>query len=144
GLCLPGRRHRQRARLNMSLNLDTRRNAPRWIVLSALLAGALGAGYLLGRHASPPAAIAVAAASAGAQQAPDPDFVRTALPVAQSVPETIPVTGKLMLDRQRLRIAASRVAGRLGRVFAGEGEAVLAGQVLAEVYSPDFISAQNE
>jgi membrane fusion protein, copper/silver efflux system len=72
------------------------------------------------------------------------NFVHTALPVRQLIPDTIPITGKLALDKRQTRIAAARVAGRLGRIFVFEGQAVRAGEPLAEIYSPDYISAENE
>ncbi len=81
---------------------------------------------------------------AKADQAFNPDFVKTAVPTQQMVADTIPVTGKLALDRQQLRIAAARVAGRLGRIYVFEGQSVKAGQPLAQIYSPDYISAENE
>lgn len=96
-----------------------------------------------------PAAVAAAGASAGADAAGvdgafNPDFVRTTLPTEQTVADTIPVTGKLSLDKQQLRIASARVAGRLGRIFVFEGQSVKAGEALAEIYSPEYISAEHE
>ena len=125
-----------------------------YILVPALLA--LAVGYGAGQHAATaPAnstsatekaanATATTPAAAKPAQAFNPDFVKTILPQSRTVPDTIAVTGKLALDRQRVHIAAARVAGRLGRVFVFEGESVKAGQPLAEVYSPDFISAENE
>jgi Cu(I)/Ag(I) efflux system membrane fusion protein len=72
------------------------------------------------------------------------DFVKTGLPVKQLVADTIPITGKLALDKRQTRIAAARVAGRLGRIFVFEGQSVRVGEALAEIYSPEFISAENE
>jgi Cu(I)/Ag(I) efflux system membrane fusion protein len=72
------------------------------------------------------------------------DFVKTELPVQQLVADTIPITGKLALDKRQTRIAAARVAGRLGRIFVFEGQSVRVGEPLAEIYSPDYISAENE
>jgi Cu(I)/Ag(I) efflux system membrane fusion protein len=72
------------------------------------------------------------------------DFIKTTLPVRQMATDTIPVTGKLSLDKQQLRIASARVAGRLGRIFVFEGQSVKTGQPLAEIYSPEYISAQQE
>jgi Cu(I)/Ag(I) efflux system membrane fusion protein len=72
------------------------------------------------------------------------NFVKTALPVAQRIDDTIPITGKLALDKRQTRIAAARVAGRLGRIVVFEGQSVRAGDALAEIYSPEYISAQNE
>lgn len=74
----------------------------------------------------------------------NPDFIKLTMPVRREVTEVIPITGKLTLDKQRTRIASARVAGRLGRIFVFEGQSVVAGQPLAEIYSPDFIAAQNE
>jgi membrane fusion protein, copper/silver efflux system len=72
------------------------------------------------------------------------NFVKSALPVQERVADTIPITGKLALDKRQTRIAAARVAGRLGRIFVFEGQSVHAGDALAEIYSPDYISAENE
>jgi len=91
-----------------------------------------------------PQAVASAGEPAKADQAFNPDFVKTAVPTQQMVADTIPITGKLSLDKQQLRIASSRVAGRLGRIFVFEGQSVKAGEALAEIYSPDYISAEHE
>jgi len=56
------------------------------------------------------------------------NFVKTALPVQELVADTIPITGKLALDKRQTRIAAARVAGRLGRIFVFEGQSVHAGE----------------
>jgi membrane fusion protein, copper/silver efflux system len=72
------------------------------------------------------------------------NFVKTGLPAQELVADTIPITGKLALNKQQTRIAAARVAGRLGRIFVFEGQSVHAGQPLAEIYSPEYISAENE
>ncbi|HSY08909.1 MAG TPA: efflux RND transporter periplasmic adaptor subunit [Steroidobacteraceae bacterium] len=91
-----------------------------------------------------PAHAAAAAANAAADTSFSADFVKTGLPLQQRVADTIPITGKLALDKRQTRIAAARVAGRLGRIFVFEGQSVHAGEPLAEIYSPDFISAENE
>jgi membrane fusion protein, copper/silver efflux system len=91
--------------------------------------------------------LAQAAAAAGAvnnDKGFSANFVKTALPVQQLVADTIPITGKLALDKRQTRIAAARVAGRLGRIFVFEGQSVRVGEPLAEIYSPDYISAENE
>jgi Cu(I)/Ag(I) efflux system membrane fusion protein len=93
---------------------------------------------------APVVANAAAAGTAGEDTAFNADFVKTAAPVQQNVADTIPITGKLSLDKQQLRIASSRVAGRLGRIFVFEGQSVKQGEALAEIYSPDYISAEHE
>jgi Cu(I)/Ag(I) efflux system membrane fusion protein len=72
------------------------------------------------------------------------NFVNAAIPVQQMVADVVPITGKLALDKRQTRIAAARVPGRLGRIFVFEGQSVQAGEPLAEIYSPDYISAENE
>src|SRR6202050_676856 len=83
-------------------------------------------------------------ATASADKGFSANFVKSALPVQERVADTIPITGKLALDKRQTRIAAARVAGRLGRIFVFEGQSVHAGDALAEIYSPDYISAENE
>jgi len=121
------------------------------ILIPALVVLALIAGYYAGRHAPAPAASAADATQTSADAARpqaepafNPDFVKTALPTQQIVVDTIPITGKLSLDKQQLRIASARVAGRLGRIFVFEGQSVKAGEALAEIYSPEYISAEHE
>jgi len=123
------------------------------LYILALLPLALAAGYWAGHRAASPQAPAPAAVAAAKAADADvvktdrdfnPDFVKTTLPLSRSLPDTIAVTGKLALDRQQLRIAAARVAGRLGRIYVYEGQSVKAGQPLAQIYSPDYISAENE
>jgi len=82
--------------------------------------------------------------NASAEHEFNADFVKTAAPGQQVVDDTIPITGKLSLDKQQFRIASSRVAGRLGRIFVFEGQSVKAGDALAEIYSADYISAERE
>jgi Cu(I)/Ag(I) efflux system membrane fusion protein len=104
-----------------------------------------GAALLLGLLASACSAHSEPAATApSADKGFSASFVKTALPVQQQIADTIPITGKLALDKQQTRIAASRVAGRLGRIFVFEGQSVRAGEPLAEIYSPEYISAENE
>ena len=121
----------------------------KWTTLAAILA-ALLLGYDAGTRrpasaAAPvPADAAAPAPAGGGDHAFSAEFVRTAVPAQRLIDESVPVTGKLSLDKQQLRIASSRVAGRLGRIFVFEGQSVKAGEPLAEIYSPDFISAENE
>ncbi|MGH8460939.1 MAG: efflux RND transporter periplasmic adaptor subunit [Stenotrophobium sp.] len=118
------------------------------IVLTLVLAGGVClAGCTHSDAAGTAAATATSAHAADtvvADQDFNPDFVKTTLPVQQTVDDTLSLTGKLALDKQQLRLASARVAGRLGRIFVFEGQSVKSGQPLAEIYSPDYISAQNE
>jgi Cu(I)/Ag(I) efflux system membrane fusion protein len=89
-------------------------------------------------------ALAVTSAANGADGGFNPDFIKLSQPEQQTVADEIPITGKLSLDKQQVRIASARVAGRLGRIFVFEGQSVQQGEALAEIYSPDYISAEHE
>ena len=131
----------------------------RWVVTAMLVLLALAVGYFAGHRNLSPGALAPPLTQfekAPAEAEPtdsnlvqsaegfNADFVKTAMPQRRTVPDSIPVTGKLSLDKQQVRIAAARVAGRLGRIFVFEGQSVKVGEPLAEIYSPDYISAENE
>ena len=60
------------------------------------------------------------------------------------VPELIPVSGKLAFNAERTHLASARVSGRLDEILVFEGARVKKGQALAKLYSPDYISAENE
>jgi len=62
----------------------------------------------------------------------------------EDVKEIVPMTGKLTVDSLRLQQISARVPGRVDRLAMVEGQAVKAGQALGWVYSPEYISAQNE
>ena len=61
-----------------------------------------------------------------------------------SVRDVITLSGKLALDGSRIQQVSARVAGRVDRMAAVEGSAVRAGEPLAWLYSPEYVSAQNE
>jgi membrane fusion protein, copper/silver efflux system len=62
----------------------------------------------------------------------------------EDVQDAVQMTGKLAIDSLRLQQISARVPGRVDRLAMVEGQAVKAGQALAWIYSPEFISAQNE
>jgi Cu(I)/Ag(I) efflux system membrane fusion protein len=62
----------------------------------------------------------------------------------QDVQDSVQMTGKLAIDSLRLQQLSARVPGRVDRLAMVEGQPVRAGQALAWIYSPEFISAQNE
>jgi len=122
-------------------------------------------GFLLGRWSSPIRHIPATGVEMTAEQTPlvegsasalPPDAVQAppsgfdqqqvqSQPVSKEVaPQMLPLTGKLVFNAERSRQVSARAAGRVERILIFEGVRVTAGQILAEVYSPDFISAQNE
>lgn len=74
----------------------------------------------------------------------DPKVVKTATFNAEAVTIDTPTPGKLAYNVQQAKLASARVAGRVERILAYEGTKVSAGQPLAELYSPEYIAAQNE
>jgi membrane fusion protein, copper/silver efflux system len=62
----------------------------------------------------------------------------------ENVQDSVQMTGKLAVDSLRLQQISARVPGRVDKLAMIEGQAVKAGQALAWVYSPEYISAQNE
>jgi Cu(I)/Ag(I) efflux system membrane fusion protein len=65
---------------------------------------------------------------------------------ARSMPAVrrISASGELAFNARRLAHLSSRVAGRLERVLAFKGDRVAQGQILAEIYSPDYLAFQAE
>lgn len=86
--------------------------------------------------------------AAGTVHAPaggfNPQYVHSEPVRTGMVPELIPVSGKLAFNAERMHSASARVGGRLDEILVFEGTRVVKGQALAKLYSPDFISAQNE
>lgn len=135
------------------------------VVAVIALATAVAVGVVVGRKwPAAPAEVAKPASSAAsgyehplaAAKGPKPDSVEIPaggfdpqqVQIAQVGQHTVPVElsspGKLAFNAERTKLASSRVAGRLDRILVFEGALVQEGQPLAELYSPDFISAQKE
>jgi len=74
----------------------------------------------------------------------NPQYVHSEQVSTGKVPELIPVFGKLAFNAERTHLASARVSGRLDEILVFEGARVKKGQALAKLYSPDYISAQNE
>lgn len=92
-----------------------------------------------------------ATAAAAALPAPEASTVRLGQTLVKLVPiqeaavrDVVLITGKLALDGTRLQQVSARLAGRVDRIDVVEGSEVRVGQQIALLYSPEFISAQNE
>jgi multidrug efflux pump subunit AcrA (membrane-fusion protein) len=57
---------------------------------------------------------------------------------------TVRALGEFEFDPRRMAEVSARTAGRIERLSANLGDRVAAGQVLAEIYSPDYLSLQAE
>lgn len=60
------------------------------------------------------------------------------------VRDVVTINGKLVLDGSRIHQVSARLAGRVDKIEVVEGSAVHEGERIALLYSPEFISAQNE
>lgn len=132
------------------------------VVAVIALAAAVALGVVVGRKwpaatSSEPAKPVATAASAPAAaprakpdavEIPDGGFDPQQVQVAQvsqlAVPIELATPGKLAYNAERTKLASARVAGRLDKILVFEGALVREGQPLAELYAPDFISAQKE
>jgi Cu(I)/Ag(I) efflux system membrane fusion protein len=68
------------------------------------------------------------------------------MPVAfKSLSKSIKTTGKIGFNEAGRSYLTSRIEGRVDEVYVnGEGEYISAGQAIAAVYSPTYVSAQQE
>ena len=60
------------------------------------------------------------------------------------VPVDIRVPGRLAFNAERSKVLSARAPGRVERIYAFDGAQVNVGSPIVELYSPDFISAQQE
>jgi len=60
------------------------------------------------------------------------------------IARTVKALGELEFDDRRLACVSARAAGRIDKLAAYAGETVLAGAILAEIYSPDYLAVQAE
>jgi Cu(I)/Ag(I) efflux system membrane fusion protein len=60
------------------------------------------------------------------------------------VPVDIKVPGRLAFNAERSKVLSARAPGRVERIYAFDGAEVNIGSPVVELYSPDFISAQQE
>lgn len=64
--------------------------------------------------------------------------------VGSGPPLAAAVPGQVAFDPARVALVSPRTAGRIERLTAVEGDQVRAGQPLAHVLSPEFLTAQND
>lgn len=74
----------------------------------------------------------------------DPDVFKFEIGKLVEVPVEIPVPGKLVFNAEKSKVLSARAAGRVERIHAFDGATVTSGQVMADFFSPDYVSAQQE
>ena len=60
------------------------------------------------------------------------------------VPVNIKVPGRLAFNAEKSKVLSVRAPGRVERIYAFDGAQVEIGSPIVELYSPDFLSAQQE
>lgn len=74
----------------------------------------------------------------------DPDVFKFEIGKLVDVPMEIPVPGKLVFNAEKSKVLSARAAGRVERIHAFDGATVTSGQSIADFFSPDYVSAQQE
>jgi len=72
------------------------------------------------------------------------DAVAMLIPSRLRIPETIPIVGSVALSHHDIHAVSSRVSGYIHRIFVSDDQLVNAGDVLAEIDSSEYVSAENE
>ncbi|HET7453249.1 MAG TPA: efflux RND transporter periplasmic adaptor subunit [Thermoanaerobaculia bacterium] len=105
------------------------------------LAGLALAGAACARHAAPPPASPPPPAS-GLSLTPEQSRRITVQPVQEAAfHRTVEATGTVAFDQNLSTQVISGISGPVARILAPLGTRVAAGEALAEVTSPDFVSA---
>ena len=60
------------------------------------------------------------------------------------VPVNIKVPGRLAFNAEKSKVLSARAPGRVERIYAFDGAQVEIGSPIVELYSPEFLSAQQE
>jgi membrane fusion protein, copper/silver efflux system len=126
-----------------TMNLRLLKNTPALALCVVLVAAC-------GKPSSPPAAAETAKdeSPAGAIQLTPAAIAAGGIAVdaVRSVPAVrrIAASGELAFNVRRMAHLSARVAGRMERVLAFKGDRVAQGQILAELYSPDYLALQAE
>lgn len=79
---------------------------------------------------------------AGVKLNPEIYIFQTAIKV--QVPVDIKVTGRLAFNAEKSKVLSARAPGRVERIYAFDGAQVNIGSPVVELYSPEFLSAQQE
>lgn len=78
----------------------------------------------------------------GVELNPDVYLFQTAVKVP--VPVELNVPGRLAFNAEKSKVLSARALGRVERIYAFDGADVNSGSPVVELYSPEFISAQQE
>jgi Cu(I)/Ag(I) efflux system membrane fusion protein len=74
----------------------------------------------------------------------NPEIYTFQLAEKSPVPVNIKVPGRLAFNAEKSKVLSARAPGRVERIYAFDGAQVDIGSPIVELYSPDFLSAQQE
>ena len=89
-------------------------------------------------------AVAIVAPNQLLVSAPALSHLKLAKSEKVDFPEYLTLMGRISPTEDRTTVVPARVSGRIESVYVASGETVRAGQMLAKLFSPDFISAREE
>src|SRR4029453_4002030 len=95
------------------------------------------------RSTNPPANSATAQSSSSAQGAAN-QTIETEIVTPQSISGSINATGKILVPEDRTAVIGPVNAGRIVRLYAGQGSRVRKGQKLADLESADIDQAESD
>ena len=96
-----------------------------------------------GEGPNPPAASSPASVTLTPEAVAAADL-KTAAAAVRTVTRQIAAAGEIEWNARRVVHLTARMPGRLERVLVVQGDRVREGQLLAEIYSPDFLTLQAE
>lgn len=74
----------------------------------------------------------------------DEDVFKFETATLKDVPIDLSVPGKLVFNAEKSKVLSARAPGRVERIYTFDGSVVKAGQIMADFFSPEYISAQQE
>ena len=74
----------------------------------------------------------------------NPEIYTFQTAIKLQVPVDIKVPGRLAFNAEKSKVLSARAPGRVERIYAFDGAEVNIGSPVVELYSPEFISAQQE
>ncbi len=74
----------------------------------------------------------------------DGDVFKFETATLQDVPIELSVPGKLVFNAEKSKVLSARAPGRVERIYTFDGSTVKSGQIMADFFSPEYVSAQQE
>lgn len=74
----------------------------------------------------------------------DEDVFKFETASLKDVPIELSVPGKLVFNAEKSKVLSARAPGRVERIYTFDGSTVKTGQIMADFFSPEYISAQQE